>query len=664
MKVLFLFLAMLLSVGLSGQNLDSLFNLEAYTAESELQKVLNQKTGISAGEALTTRENPGIISVITHEEIKNMGARDLTDILRLVPGFEIAHDLQFVTGLGLRGNWANEGKILVMVDGQEYNELMYQTVPILNRIPPDAIERIEIIRGPGSALYGGTAEYGVINIITKNASMLNGASAYANLGLHSSGLGRKNGGVMVGQTTEELHWDASFYTSTSLVSDQDYQDLYGDYEIANMRDIAKADGMNINAGLQYKGLSFRTIYDEYRTNDPFLFASFKLFFTDLKYEINAGNKVKVIPQIKYTRQEPWAYGDEETGEYELQARAERLHTSIAAVYDANRRLSFNFGTVYFRDKATDLLDSDYFGERPFRMQNYAVFAQGLLKHRLANITAGFRFEENSRAGAAFVPRLALTKKIQNFHFKTLYSQAFRTPGIENINIGIDENIKPEKSEVIELELGYQFTPEMLLTANAFRVKTRDVIVYFSEQISVDEYFDGYQNFERSGTSGVELLYSIRQKKWYSSLSYSYYAASKKNTVEAYRVDGQDRVSLGFPSHKITLNGSVSLSKNITFNPSMTYASKRYAYQHVEEDEEQELYAVQSAVDPYVLCNVFVNFRDLALKGLDVGVGVYDIFDQRPPIIQPYNGDYAPIPALSREFTAKLVYHFDFNRSEN
>src|SRR5688500_648646 len=111
-------------------DLDSLIRMSAFTEESELQKVLNQNLKVSSSKALTTRETPSIISLITAEEIRNSGARDLTDILRLVPGFEIGQDLQFVLGLGLRGSWANEGKVLVMMDGQQFNELLYQGVAV------------------------------------------------------------------------------------------------------------------------------------------------------------------------------------------------------------------------------------------------------------------------------------------------------------------------------------------------------------------------------------------------------------------------------------------------------------------------------------------------------------------------------------------------------
>ena len=159
------------------QDLDSLMNLKAFTEESDLQKILNKNVAVST-QKLTTRETPGIISVVTSEEIQNSGARDLIDVLRLVPGFDVMQDLQFVMGIGLRGSWANEGKVLVMMDGQPFNELLYQTVAVGNRFSVDAIERIEIIRGPGSAVYGGSAEYGVINMITKAAGSLNGVAVY------------------------------------------------------------------------------------------------------------------------------------------------------------------------------------------------------------------------------------------------------------------------------------------------------------------------------------------------------------------------------------------------------------------------------------------------------------------------------------------------------
>src|SRR6187401_2114331 len=427
-------LALISPVSAFTQDLDSLLNMSAFTAESELQKVLNQNVAVSSKNGLTTRETPGIITLITAEEIQNSGARDLTDVLRLVPGFDVLQDLQFVMGIGLRGSWANEGKVLVMMDGQPFNELLYQTVAIGNRFPVDATERIEIIRGPGSAIYGGSAEYGVINIITKAAESLHGVAVYGLGGFHSNAVGRTNGGVMAAQRSEDLSWNFFAFKGNGIVSDQQYQDLFQSNPEQNLSKVTRADPMNISAAIKYRNLSFRTMYDEFETSDPVTYVSNKNFYADLQYTWKVNDKLQLVPQLKYYNQIPWTYGTRESGEKDFNARATRLLTQLDATYDFSRKVHVTFGGVYFQDEGTDLLTGDLFGgNETLKLNNYAFFAEGLFKHRLANATVGFRYEKNNRYGAAFVPRIAVTKKIENLHFKVLYSQAFRAPSLQNIN---------------------------------------------------------------------------------------------------------------------------------------------------------------------------------------------------------------------------------------
>jgi outer membrane cobalamin receptor len=263
-------------------DLDSLLKMSAFTEESELQKSLNQNLTVSSAKALTTRESPSIISVISAGEIQNSGARDLTDVLRLVPGFEIGQDLQFVLGLGLRGSWANEGKVLVLMDGQQFNELLYQGVAVGNRFPVDAIERIEIIRGPGSAIYGGSAEYGVINIVTKAASTLNGVNVYGTGGFHAKDVGRTNGGLTIANRTENVSWDLSLFKGKGIVSDNSYTSLYQDTVVADLAKATNADPLNLNVGLRIKGLEMRAMYDQYKTSEPFTYVFFKRMYAYVK----------------------------------------------------------------------------------------------------------------------------------------------------------------------------------------------------------------------------------------------------------------------------------------------------------------------------------------------------------------------------------------------
>ena len=365
-------------------------------------------------------------------------------------------------------------------------------------------------------------------------------------------------------------------------------------------------------------------------------------------------KFTVIPQVKYYNQIPWTYGSNDSGGKDFNVRATRILTQLDAMYDFSRKVNVTFGAVYFQDEGTDLLTGDLFaGNKSLVMNNYALFAQGLFKHRLANATLGFRYEKNNRYGAAFVPRIALTKKIQNLHFKILYSQAFRAPSLQNVNIALNGDIKPEKSNVFEVELGYQFTPEMVLSVNAFSINTKDVLIYSSEGED-DNFTEWYENYSKSGSNGVEVVYSIRKKSWYANFTYSFSQAIDDNTVTTYEVPGKSQY-VGFSKNKITLNTNFYLTPKLSLNPTFIYASQRYAYTTIDLDANPVL----ESLDPYLLVNAFLNYKGLFLPGLNVGFGVYDITNERPDIPEAYNGGYAPIPGRSREYVAKLSYQINF-----
>src|SRR5262245_40337154 len=114
-----------------------------------LEDLLNMKTSVATKKEVGSRASPGIVTIITDEEIRSLGARDLIDVLRLVPGITFAYDTQGVVSLGIRGLWAQEGKVLLLVDGIEMNELQYAGLTFGNEFPVDQIKRVEIIRGPG-----------------------------------------------------------------------------------------------------------------------------------------------------------------------------------------------------------------------------------------------------------------------------------------------------------------------------------------------------------------------------------------------------------------------------------------------------------------------------------------------------------------------------------
>lgn len=643
--------AVSLPVLVHAQDLDSLFNVSAFTAESDLQKQLNQSTKVGSGFSLTTRETPGIVSVISSEEIENSGARDITDVMRLIPGFDITQDLQFVQGISLRGNWANEGKVLFLLDGQPMNDLLYQTVALGNRFAVEMIDRIEVIRGPGSAIYGGSAEYGVINIITKAAAGLNGVAAFGTGGFHNNAIGRTNAGVMVAQKGTDFSWDFAAYRGKGIVSDGQYQDYFGENAPADLSSESSSDPTNLNLGLRYKNFYIRGMYDDFETSEPTTVISYKSYFIETGYTINLSDKFTLTPKIQYQRQNPWDYDYYDTPEDDYDTDAQRLLSQVDGSYAISRKVNVNMGALYFQDKGVDNLYDE-----TITLNNIAFYTQALFKHRLANATIGFRVEKNNRYDGAFVPRMALTKKIENLHFKLLYSKAFRSPSIQNIKLDTTGAL-PEISNVFEFELGYQFTPEMLLSANAFYLSTQDVLIYGFEETDVD-FKEWYENYDKSGSRGVELVYSIRKSNWYTHLTYSFSQALSNNTVDKYEVSQTSKQFAGQLAHKITLNSNFYATKKLSLNTTVIYGGKRYAFLNDFSDEGP----VSEVLPSYVLANVFINYRNI-LPGLTAGIGAYDLLNDKPVIVQAYSGEFAAIPGRSREYVIKVSYQLNFKKNE-
>jgi outer membrane receptor protein involved in Fe transport len=121
----------------------------------------------------TAAEAPAIVSVITDKDIRDMGARNWEDILRTVPGFDtVLKSLGLERPVNVRGvsSGGYMNKIKFMLNGHDVlNEETGGPGFIFPRLPVENISRVEVIRGPGSALYGSNAFLGVVNVVTKGS---------------------------------------------------------------------------------------------------------------------------------------------------------------------------------------------------------------------------------------------------------------------------------------------------------------------------------------------------------------------------------------------------------------------------------------------------------------------------------------------------------------
>ncbi|MBT6050588.1 MAG: TonB-dependent receptor plug domain-containing protein, partial [Candidatus Scalindua sp.] len=124
----------------------------------------------------TVLKSPAIMSVITAKQIKQMGFRTLIDVLRMVPGFYISMDETGEREIAVRGILDDASqKIKVLIDGHSINDVWRGgAMWNFDDLPVENIRKIEIIRGPGSALYGQNAFLAVIDIITKDTEDIDG----------------------------------------------------------------------------------------------------------------------------------------------------------------------------------------------------------------------------------------------------------------------------------------------------------------------------------------------------------------------------------------------------------------------------------------------------------------------------------------------------------
>jgi outer membrane cobalamin receptor len=628
-----------------------------------IDELLNMKTSVASKTVLTPRETPGIVSMITEEDIKYSGARDLIDVLRLVPGFDFGYDVQGVIGVGLRGNWVHEGKLLLLVDGQQMNELSYSNFAFGNHIPVDQIKRIEIIRGPGSVIYGGNAELGVINIITKSGKDTHGAQVSATYGQLQRSRGRTNFNMNTGITTKGWDLSANGFIGNANRSDQLYSETIDDFD--HKIDLSKGGSEikthHLNLGAANKELSFRFVLDDYKTRYASYIDSlignvstneeFRSILGEVKYKWQINKKLSIIPKFNYKYSRPYYEKDFWRNFY-----INRYLGNITANYELNKYATFVAGVEWQNDQGKCVEDSGFFyanNKGTLIINNTSAFAEGTIKLSSINIIAGGRIENNSDYGWAMAPRIGATGVFNRFHFKALFSGAFRSPGIGNIDVGKD--VVPEKSFVSELELGYRINDNLFVTANLFDVKISHCIIYFDNAGSSVPGVDwGYKNENSSGTDGLELEFKARYSKGYATINYSCYSQAFRALPESYSVPGSANKSLGLSPHKIALNCNYVPIKDLSIGPSLSILGKKYAYNSLDAENNPLI----GGFGPYCLLNLSITYDNLWRKGLSIALSGYDLFNQKPPFLQPYNGLYAPYPGSSREILLKITLHTD------
>jgi iron complex outermembrane receptor protein len=217
--------------------------------EEDLTAVPYEETVVTASRrAQSTLEAPNATTVITAEEIRMSGATTLPELLRRVPGAEVMALGVGSYNVSIRGfNQRLANKVLVLLDGRtEYQDFLGLTLWPAIPVGIEEIERIEVIRGPGSALYGANAMLGVINIITRSPGT--GPRAQFN---GWAGNGNAAGGSFVASGGEKLRYRASIGYQQADKFSRDYEN--------NRPDVAP-NGSDASLGVRSARANLTTYY--------------------------------------------------------------------------------------------------------------------------------------------------------------------------------------------------------------------------------------------------------------------------------------------------------------------------------------------------------------------------------------------------------------------
>ncbi|WP_026475360.1 TonB-dependent receptor plug domain-containing protein [Alkaliflexus imshenetskii] len=623
-----------------------------------IDELLEASVSVSTKSALTPRETPGIISIITDEQIQNSGASNLYELLRTVPGIYFGYDVDGVIGITMRGNWGHEGKVLFLIDDMELNEGMYSVVPLIKHISAEQISRIEVIRGPGSALYGGYAELGVIRVITKNGNDLKGTQIGGSAATFTHGISNTGAhfatGNLFGQSDFSLlaTWNKGHRTSG------DFTDFNGDtYSMHN--GWSDTEQLQLNLKYAHKGFDSNLFFSNYYIvptgYDEMVPNRFRNLLGRVRYAFQPTDNIRITPSLFYKTQTPYNFKSEN---WFYQRHVSQINGSVDMVWQMGGGFQLLGGVGTRQDIARigkseqNQVGEEFYNDK-FELTHNTVFlyTQASYSGAIGNFFGGLRFEDHSVTGSNIAPRLGYTKVFNRFNLKYLYSHAFRSPSIENINA--NEEIEPERTIVNELELGYRLSNNVYANVSLFDIVIKDPIVYSFDYDTETEF---YLNDNQAGTSGVEMEVKTVFDRWSGAFSYAYYTAARNNKTDYYSVfiDGNEKKRLlkGAPAHILHLQGTTHINNRFFVTTSLSWHSAQYGF--VTSDEEQE------KMNAYLLADITFRAKNLIIRNLDFTLSFRNILNETYAYIQPFgmaNMAEAPYPGAPFETRIKVLYSF-------
>ncbi len=665
-----------------------------------------QKMLVTAtGSLKPVRLAPSVASVVTAEEIRAMGATTLDEVLETVPGLHVTPSSQYFNSIwSIRGvHTSINPEALLLVNGTPLTSNYMGGRGFGFRMPVEMISRVEVVRGPGSALHGADAFSGVINVITKDNFEIAGTQAGARGGSFDGYAGwAQHGGQYHGwDLALGLEWQKGTGDDHRRV-ERDFMTAIGQSALSNAPGPLDTGYNNLDTNLQLRrgdwdlhlygtlqeagagpGVAQAITYgNDADTSDLLTDLSYRNGHSFRNWELGGRlyySYMKVDPLVQFYPKgfSPFPPPTPNTftttpmqGEPITTSEDGGLETFAVFNGFSDHRLRLGAGF-----KSNEFTPDQYKNFPPLlsptgemvHITNPALrfitdanrqIWYGLVQDewhlaRGWELTAGVRYDEYSDFGSTTNPRAALVwETLPTLTTKLLYGQAFRAPSFSEMYITnnpaaqANPDLAPGEIETTELAFDYQPTSKLRTALNLFHATTDGMVQLIPPSVAAGETKPTFHNYNNLRSNGFEVELEWQPLEPLKVKSNFAYQRSKNTKIDAMVPDA--------PEMQFYLN------PHWTFLPEWSVDGQYYwiGERHRERADPRD------DVDSYQVVNLTLRRQNIA-KHWEAAVAVRNLFDEGGREPSPYTpaagplGAYIPddYPIATRSLWAEVRFHY-------